>query len=322
MPLDGLLPALREIPRLTLRENVPLAALTRFSIGGPADLLVETDSPEAFIAAVNACRASTAPFYIIGDGSNLVVSDRGYRGAVLRFAARNLRLEGSQVVIADAGAPLQGLVDFSIEQSLAGLETLTGIPGSVGAAVYGNAGAYGHSISERVALVQFYDGRSLRQFNKEECRFEYRESIFKTHKDWMILRVRFALSPGDAADLRRRAAEILRIRNEKFPPAMKCAGSIFKNLLAADLPASVAADIPPEAIRDGKVAAAFFLEKVGAKGLSRGGIHVASYHANLIYNDGHGTAADLRALITELRDRVQARFGILLEEEVQYLGEW
>jgi UDP-N-acetylmuramate dehydrogenase len=103
---------------------------------------------------------------------------------------------------------------------------------------------------------------------------------------------------------------------------MKCAGSIFKNLMVANLPEKAAAQIPPEAIREGKVASAFFLERAGAKGMRRGGIEVASYHANLIYNTGGGTAADLRDLIVELRERVHGMFAVELEEEVQYLGEW
>ncbi|MBI3696719.1 MAG: UDP-N-acetylmuramate dehydrogenase [Acidobacteria bacterium] len=318
MPLDSIL---RAIPGLLLRENVPLASITRFAIGGPADLLVETTDPPAFVAALRACRASTVPFYIIGDGSNLVVSDQGFRGVVLRFEARSLRAEGTHI-FADAGAALQGLVDFAIAQGLEGLQTLAGIPGSVGAAVYGNAGAYGHSISERITRVHLFDGEELRELDNAGCRFEYRESIFKCHKDWIILRVELELTPGDAPALRQRADEIMRVRNEKFPPTMKCAGSIFKNLLVAELPKEVVAAIPPQAIREGKVASAYFLDQVGAKGMRRNGIQVASYHANLIYNDGGGTAADLRALIVDLRDRVQERFGIELEEEVQYLGEW
>ena len=318
MPLDS---TLRAIPGLLLREKVPLATITRFAIGGPADLLVETGDPLAFVAALRACRASTVPFYIIGDGSNLVVSDLGFRGVVLRFEARNLCAEGTHI-LADAGASLQELVDFAIGRGLEGLETLAGIPGSVGAAVYGNAGAYGHSISERITRVELFDGEELRELDNAGCRFEYRESLFKRHKDWIILRAELELSPGDAVALRGRADEIVKVRNEKFPPTMKCAGSIFKNLLVAELPREVAAAIPVQAIREGKVASAYFLEQVGAKGMRRNGIQVASYHANLIYNDGGGTAADLRALICELHARVRDRFGIELEEEVQYVGEW
>jgi UDP-N-acetylmuramate dehydrogenase len=110
------------------------------------------------------------------------------------------------------------------------------------------------------------------------------------------------------------------VRNEKFPPVMKCAGSIFKNFLLAELPQEVAAQVPPAVIREGKVPAAYFLEQVGAKGMTRGDIHVASYHANLIYNGGSGTARDLCAVIQELKTRVRARYGMEAEEEVQYVG--
>ncbi len=128
------------------------------------------------------------------------------------------------------------------------------------------------------------------------------------------------LEPGDAAALRQTADEIMRVRNEKFPVTMKCAGSIFKNLLLHELPASAAAAVPAAVVREGKIPAAWFLEQVGAKGMVRGDIHVAEYHANLIYNAGAGTAADLRALIGELKQRVRARFALELEEEVQYVG--
>jgi len=315
------LEALRPVKGLTLQPDAPLAGFTRFGIGGPADLVAETANPESFQEAVRICRSRRQTFSIIGEGSNLVVSDRGYRGVVLRYVARSLTAQGPRIT-ADAGASLQELVDFSIAQGLQGLETLTGIPGSVGAAVYGNAGAYGHSISERVARVTFFDGEKVRSFSNAECQFDYRESFFKPHKDWMILRAELDLSAGDGDALRRQADQILRLRNEKFPPTMKCAGSIFKNLRLANLPEAAAAEVPREAVREGKVAAAFFLERVGAKGMRRGGIEVADYHANLIYNAGGGTAADLRAVIEELGLRVHQRFGIELEAEVQFLGEW
>ena len=310
---------LAEIPNLTVFHQAPLSRYTRFGIGGPADLYAETGSVEAFIAALNVARASGVPTMVIGGGTNLIVSDGGYRGIVLRYTGERL-LASNGRVSADAGASLQDLVDFAIERGLAGLETLSGIPGSVGAAIYGNAGAYGHSISERVLKVRFFDGAALRIFENEECRFHYRESIFKQRKDWMILSVELRLDPAGAAALRSAADEILKVRNEKFPVTMKCAGSIFKNLLLLELPPGVAAQVPAAAVREGKVPAAWFLDQVGAKGMARGEIHVATYHANLIYNAGAGTAADLCTLIAELKARVRERFGIDLEEEVQYVG--
>jgi UDP-N-acetylmuramate dehydrogenase len=310
---------LAEIPNLTVSTDTPLSRYTRFGIGGPADLYAETGSAEAFVAALAAARSSGIPTMVIGGGTNLIVSDRGFRGIVLRFRADRLMAANGRVY-AEAGAVLQDLVDFAIAHGLQGLETLSGIPGSVGAAVYGNAGAYGHSISERVVGVRFFDGAEVRVFDNQACQFHYRESVFKRHKEWVIFSTDLRLEPADGARLRLAADDILKVRNEKFPGTMKCAGSIFKNLLLQDLPAAVAAEVPGSAVREGKVPAAWFLEQVGAKGLDRGDIHVATYHANLIYNAGAGTAADLCAMIQELKARVRERFGIELEEEVQYVG--
>jgi UDP-N-acetylmuramate dehydrogenase len=310
---------LAEIPDLTVSTGAPLSRYTRFGIGGPADLYAETSSAEAFVAALATARSTGIQTMVMGGGTNLIVSDRGFRGIVLRFRADRLMAANGRVV-AEAGAVLQDLVDFAISHSLQGLETLSGIPGSVGAAVYGNAGAYGHSISERVRQVRFYDGAAVRVFDNTECQFHYRESIFKRHKEWVIFSTELLLEPADGAALRLAADDILKVRNEKFPVTMKCAGSIFKNLLLRDLPPAVAAEVPGSAVREGKVPAGWFLEQVGAKGLDRGDIHVAAYHANLIYNAGAGTAADLCGMIQELKARVLARFGIELEEEVQYVG--
>ena len=311
---------LAEIPNLTVSTGAPLSRYTRFGIGGPADLYAETGSVESFIAAMRTAQQSGLQTMVIGGGTNLIVSDKGFRGIVLRFRAERLMASNGRVH-ADAGAVLQDLVDFAIINGLKGLETLSGIPGSAGAAVYGNAGAYGHSISERVVNVRFYDGESVRVFSNEECEFHYRESIFKRHKDWIIFSAELRLDPADAVELRKIADDILKVRNEKVPVTMKCAGSIFKNLLWKDLPTGVAAEVPSRAVREGKVPAAWFLEQVGAKGTRRGDIHVANYHANLIYNAGAGTAVDLCGVIGDLKARVRERFGIELEEEVQYVGQ-
>jgi UDP-N-acetylmuramate dehydrogenase len=299
--------------------GAPLAPYTRFGLGGPADIYAETDRADSFVQALSVARSSGLAFTIIGGGTNLVVSDGGFRGIVLRFTARQLRAAGT-CVAADAGAELQQAVDFTVDRGLGGLETLAGIPGSVGAAVYGNAGAYGHSISETVRQVTFLDGECVRTLPRQDCEFRYRESIFKRNKRWTIFSAELDLTPRDAIDLRRTADEIVAARNAKFPPTMKCAGSIFKNLLAAELPPSLAASVPANAVREGKIPAAYFLEQAGAKGLSEGDMHVAAYHANLIYNSGAGTARDLRKLIAGLKTRVRERFGLELEEEVQYVG--
>ena len=310
---------LAQIPNVNLIEDAPLSGMTRFGIGGPAGIYVETASEESFMAALVAARESGLPNVVIGAGTNLIVSDAGFPGIVLRFRCAGIRSAGTCVEVS-AGAVLQDLVDYTIARGVRGLETMTGIPGSTGAAVYGNAGAYGHSIMEWVHRVRFFDGAAVGTLDNAQCEFQYRESIFKRRKDWVIFSAELHMQPGPAEELRRTADEIFKIRNQKYPPTMKCAGSIFKNLILADLPASVQEQVPARVIREGKVPSAYFLELAGAKGLKNGGIEVADYHANLIYNAGGGTAAQLCEVINLLKTRVLDRFGLLLEEEVQYIG--
>lgn len=299
--------------------DVALAAYTRFGIGGPAGMLCDADSEAVFLDALRTVRAAGVPFVILGQGSNVIAADGGFAGVVLRFTGGAIAVDGTRIRVA-AGAELQALVDASIEHRLAGLHTMTRIPGWVGAAIYGNAGAYGHSVHEFVREVRFFDGATVRAVDNAGCEFAYRESIFKRHKDWIILSAMLELAPGDAAALQTRADEIGRIRDAKYPPSMRCAGSIFKNLLMDRLPEAVQREVPPSLVRENKVPAAWFLEQVGAKGVRRGDIQVATYHANLIYNDGAGRAVDLCAIIDDLKRRVEQRFGFSLEEEVQYVG--
>ncbi|HYL34814.1 MAG TPA: UDP-N-acetylmuramate dehydrogenase [Bryobacteraceae bacterium] len=310
---------LASLPNVAVREGVLLSRHTRFGIGGPADAYAETGDESSFIAALQLARESGAGYTVIGDGTNLIVSDAGFPGVVLRFTGRAIQNQGGTVQV-QAGAELQALVDDCIDRGLRGLETMTGIPGSAGAAVYGNAGAYGHSINERIRSVRFFDGTAIRAFDNAACQFRYRESIFKKHKDWIIFSAELELDAAPAAELRKTAEEILKIRLAKYPPEMKCAGSIFKNLLLAELPEPVQRQVPERVIREGKVPSAYFLEQVGAKGLQSGGIRVADYHANLIYNQGGGTARQLCQIIGDLKSRVRERFGLELEEEVQYVG--
>jgi UDP-N-acetylmuramate dehydrogenase len=309
----------QSIPNVTVQENALLSQYTRFGIGGPASIYAETSDEQSFMAALTEARQSGRAWVVIGGGTNLIVNDAGFNGIVLRFTASRIRAEGKRVY-ADAGAVLQDLVDFTIAHGLANIHTLTGVPGSVGAAVYGNAGAYGHSMMESVREVRFFDGNGIAAFNNAQCEFHYRESIFKRHKEWVVFSTVLELDHADADEIRRIADDIFRTRNEKFPPTMKCAGSIFKNLLLAELPSGVQSIVPARVVREGKVPSAYFLEQVGAKGLRNGGIHVADYHANLIYNTGGGTARELVEVIGDLKGRVRGQFGFDLEEEVQYVG--
>ena len=303
---------LRVLPGAELRHH------TRFRLGGPCLLLADAATPLAFQAAYKILASSNLRWTSIGAGTNLIVSDDGYAGAVLRYSAAEITADVRTVTV-NAGADLNALIDFANDHALAGMESMAGIPGWVGAAIYGNAGAYGQSIHQRVESVQFFDGAAIRDWTNEECGFRYRHSRFKDHKAFQILSAKLTFEPGNREAQQEKSKQIRAARDAKFPPEMACAGSIFKNFLLKDLPEKARAAVPANKVIEGKVPAGWFLEEVGAKGLQIGGIRVADYHANLVYNTGGGTTAELLALLAELKTRVNDRFELSIEEEVQFL---
>jgi UDP-N-acetylmuramate dehydrogenase len=310
---------LAAIPNLHVSADEPLARHTRFGIGGAAKVFCDAPNQESCVAALKLLKETGLPHVVIGGGTNLIVADAGFDGIVLRFVGRYIQQTGMRLS-AEAGAVLQDVVDTSVLSGLSGMQTMTGIPGYLGGAVYGNAGAYGQSIQERVESVLATDGERVATFSNADCHFQYRDSWFKSHKEWLILEATLRFEHGDVAELQKASREIREIRDKKYPPTMRCAGSIFKNLFFAHLPPHVQAEVPPKIVREGKVPSAWFLEQAGVMGLRRGDIQVATYHANLIYNDGAGTAADLVEVVKECKKRVADRFGFELEEEVQYVG--
>jgi UDP-N-acetylmuramate dehydrogenase len=310
---------LEQVAGLRVLPGAELRYHTRFRLGGPCWFLADAQTPEAFQQAYKTLAASGIPWTSIGGGTNLVVNDAGYPGAILRYSATKIMVPGT-IILVDAGAELNDLIDFANAHAFAGMESMAGIPGWVGAAIYGNAGAYGQSMHQRVESVEFFDGHELRHWTNEECGFRYRHSRFKEHKNYQILSAKLRFSPGDATLQQEKSKQIRATRDAKFPPSMACAGSIFKNFLYKELPDQARAAVPLAKVIEGKVPAGWFLEEVGAKGMQVGGIKVADYHANLIYNTGTGTTSDLLALIAELKNRVWRQFNLTIEEEVQYLG--
>jgi UDP-N-acetylmuramate dehydrogenase len=284
--------------------SAPLSEWSWFRIGGPADLLFRAESVGDLEKAVAWAREAGKRFYIIGGGSNLLFDDEGFRGVVIRNEVRGLERRGS-VVTAFSGTPLESLVEFLVERSMAGLEFLAGIPGTVGGAVCGNAGAFGRSIGEAVRDVDLLLGNGQTAVRtKAEMAFAYRRSHLQDDHQ-IISGVRFDVEPGDPALIRRRVKDYLESRSGKHPrPGTPCAGSYFKNPV----------------LRDGtKLAAGRLLDQAGAKGLRVGDAAVFQGHANFIINLGRASARDVLALAAELKERVRNGFGVELEEEVVYL---
>lgn len=300
-------------------QNVLLASLTTLGIGGPARFFVEVYNTSNLKLAVTNAKKLKIPFLVIGSGSNLLVNDKGYKGLIIKNSSNGIVIQDQKFTV-KSGTILQKLVNTANKYGFAGLEKLTGIPGTVAGGIYGNAGAYGETISDHLVRVFVFDGRKTYWMKNKQCDFEYRESGFKRNKNLIVLEVEFKLDRGDPEKLKETSREILVMRLKKYHLNIKCPGSFFKNIIANNLPKDVLAKIPPEKIVYGKIPAGYLLEEVGAKGKAKDGVKIASYHGNLFINQGGGTANTFYDLAKEYQEKVKEKFGIQLEPEVQLVG--
>ena len=303
---------------LRIRRNVPTAPLSTFKIGGAAEYYVTVQNSDAIIAALQWAKERSLTHHIIAGGSNVVFPDGMLRGLLIHITSGGIHRTGQYHFIVDTGTLLEKLIAVSIADGLAGLETLTDIPGTVGGAIVGNAGAYGHSISESVDHVLIWDTGQTRELTHRACNFKYRESIFK-RRPYIILSTTFVLKSGNAKQLKKLSREIRTVRRKKYGRTRNCPGSFFKNVLIKDISKRALAQIDSARIIDGKIPTGYLLDSVGGRGLKRGGIQATDFHANIIENTGAGTAHDVRRLAGELKRRVKNEFGITLEEEVRFL---
>lgn len=299
-------------------SRIILKHITQFKLGGPAEVVVARNTKKIPFLLEGLIKKKKK-FYIIGGGTNIIANDKGYGGVVVHMKTNTITAN-KNIIQSDAGVLLERLINTANKRGLRGLETLAGIPGTVGGAVYGNAGAYGEEIKNVIQNVIVFDGKKMRTLSKKQCGFDYRESIFKK-RNWAILSVVFSFSKGNKKILQKTSRDIIALRLKKYKPSLRCAGSIFKNIpVQSALGRRLRNKIPSDKIKGGKIPAGILLESVGAKGMRKGGIMVAHHHGNLIVNTGNGTARDAKYLIDVLKKKVRKKFGITLEEEVQYLG--
>ena len=287
---------------ITLTPDVPMAPLTTLRVGGPADRLVEVHSRDELLAAVELARDAQAAWFVLGNGSDLVVADAGIRGLVIRNRARDVAIDGRRMH-ADAGTPMALLVRRSVAAGLAGLEFGTSIPGTLGGAVWANAGAHEREMRDVVVAVEAWDpsDSEVRTLDADACRFAYRESRFK-HTSQVIVAATLALDPDapDAITARVAANQAQRVATQ--PLADQNAGSVFRN---------------PPGDHAGRL-----IDAAGLKGRRVGTASVSTLHANFIVTDRGGRAADVRALADQVRAAVSERFGIGLAYEIEFVGEW
>ncbi|OHA59639.1 MAG: UDP-N-acetylenolpyruvoylglucosamine reductase [Candidatus Vogelbacteria bacterium RIFOXYD1_FULL_46_19] len=307
----------------TGQTKVSLAELTTFKIGGVAPFYLAVKDKQSLVEAVKKAQTTKISYVIFAGGSNVVFPGRPSTKLYIHYLTNPLAKDALTIgptgqVYVEAGLSLASLIKKVISQGRAGLESLSGIPGTVGGAVVGNAGAYGQSISDHLLAVEIFDGQVIRWVDRVTCRFNYRDSIFK-YKPWLVLGVKFKLTKGNTETLTKKSRQIIKIRQAKYKPGLACPGSYFKNPLVSKVSARSLKLVDPTKIIDGKIPAGYLLEVVGAKGLKQGQMAVVDFHGNLIMNLGGGTASDAKKLATRLKQKVQDRFGITLEEEVRFL---
>ena len=309
---------LRRVLGDALITDEPLRQHTTFRIGGPADFFVAARTPETLVAALRAAHELALPVHLIGGGSNLLVSDAGLRGLVVRNACERVEFDGT-VAHVECGADYLEFIERCCARSLAGLAYAAGIPGSVGGALYGNAGCYGQDVGARTieCTVASLDGARVETHPAAWFEFAYRDSRLK-REPRVLLSCLLQLEAGDAAAIRREMDEKLELRRVKHPEwrSEPTAGSYFKNL-----PPGFQVPGLPHSPGTHRIPAGALLDACDCRGLRVGAAAVFAKHANILVNAGHATAGDVLALAGLMKQRVRDRFGVELEEEVMFLGE-
>jgi UDP-N-acetylmuramate dehydrogenase len=294
-----------------VRANAPLAPLTTFKVGGSADWLVDVHGGEALRAAVAIAADAALPLTVLGGGSNVLVSDAGVRGLVVRVRGGDVRALDTSVIRADAGVTINGLVRWTVNRGIAGLEAWAGTPGTVGGAIYGNAHFQGRLISELVVNVTLVSARGVLE-DVPAARMEFGYDFSRLHRTReVIVSADFRVAAGDPAALRATARASLAFRKRTQPLESASAGCIFQNpdptrdRVPAGIPASAGA----------------LVDRAGLKGAREGAACVSTTHANFIVNEGGARARDIRTLIDRCKSEVLAQFGVALREEIVCLGE-
>lgn len=285
-----------------LQNDVPLAPLTTLQVGGSADFYYVLKNIEELPELLDEAHQSGLPIFILGGGSNTIFADEGFRGLIIHMKANTITVDGDRI-IADAGALLSQVLQASLKHNLTGMERLMGLPGTVGGAVRGNAGAFGTETKDLVEKAVIYnDEKGIHEVPKEYFHFAYRTSSLKKNPGVdTVLRVFFKLSTAQNNEAMKETLEILKSRAGKQPTG-KTSGSFFKN---------------PSL----ETTAGYLLDQSGCKGLQVGQVKVSELHANWIMNVGGATQKDVVNLAKIMQERVQEKFQIILEPEVQFVGE-
>ena len=293
---------LRGLPGV--REKEPLASRTSFGIGGPADFFVEPGRAEGIEKTIEGSRERGIPYFLLGAGTNLLIADAGIEGLVVRVVTREHHLDGTRITAA-AGLKMMRLARIAADANLRGFEFAIGVPGSVGGAVYQNAGCWGKELSEvLVEACGFMPGSGKKKWTPSDLRFGYRTSALREGalKGGFVVEATIQLQRGDGEEAKAQMGKLTRERNETQPIKTKNCGSVFEN--------------PPGD------SAGRLVQAAGLKGLRQGAAFISELHGNFIVNEGGATAADVKRLIERIQTEVRRRFNIELETEVEMVGKF
>lgn len=309
----------------SVKENESMASHTFLKIGGPARLYLIAMTGDDVVHAAEEAQDAGIPFAVIGGGSNLLVSDDGFQGVVIQAMDRAQNIEGPRVTAA-AGVFSGSLARATADAGLTGFEWGIGVPGTIGGATYGNAGCFGGEMKDVVLSVDAYDVANKKRvtYANADCRFGYRDSRFK-HEPHVILSTTLELKAGDAASAKTKIDEIMGKRKDSQPQGAFSAGCLFKNHEYADDSAleklrREGDEIPADMLKNKRIAAGWLIDKLGLKGMTVGKAQVSPVHGNFLVNLGGARAQDVLALSSIVKMKVRDELGILLEDEVQYLG--
>jgi len=299
-----------------VKNNVALAKFTTFQIGGPAKFFITIDDNQKLIDLLNYLSAAGVPYFVLGGGSNLLMPDEGFDGVVIKITTTKSELQKDNFIFAEAGVPLANLVNLAAKNELTGLEWGVGIPGTIGGAIRGNAGAMGREISACVKTVTIWQNSEITEMSNRECGFNYRESIFKDCSD-VVLSTILELRPGNKTEIMQNMQGYIKQRTGRYP-TFPSAGSFFKNIDLKDWPGDIK-QLPELFVERKKIPVGWLIEQCDLKGYAIGGGKISDEHGNFVVNYKNATQEDILKIVEEASARVYNRFGITLEPEVEII---
>ncbi|KKR09675.1 MAG: UDP-N-acetylenolpyruvoylglucosamine reductase [Parcubacteria group bacterium GW2011_GWA2_39_18] len=307
-------------------KNFNLSALTTFKVGGKVKFFVEAENLEQLKEAIDFAKKNKLILKVLGGGTNSLISDRGFDGLIIKYTARHISLS-DDYIMAEAGAPMGALTQLAFLRGIKNFANFAGLPGTVGGAIYGNAGSFGNSIGDFILDIEAINEEGeLKKINKKEIEFDYRFSNFKKN-GLIILSARFLIEYGDKKEISKIMQECMQRRIQTQPLSESSAGCVFRNTKIEEISPEnlkklfqLFPDLRNISSKNKQIPASFLIDKAEFKGMKVGGVEVSQKHANFLITHKGAKAQDIALLIEKIKEGVKEKFGVVLREEVQWIG--